>query len=131
MGKELGVPDSEWRSRLAGSESYALSWWILASAILMFSLGIGSAVLFDPDSWLLAAVLYLCAGIWLAHFVFFIRLYRSLGSEPLLTSDQVAALKRYILLLGYIGALETFHVLRRAARNASEDRRAPRYGRFR
>jgi len=120
MGKKLGVPKSEWRSRLEDSASYALSCWILASAIVLLILGITSEVLFDPDSWPLTVGLWLCAGIWLLHLVLFVSLYRSLGSEPLLTPDQTAALKRYILLLGYIGALEAFHVLRRAARSASE-----------
>jgi hypothetical protein len=120
MGKQPGVPKREWRFRLEESASYALSCWILGSAIVLLILGITSEVLFDPGSWPLTVGLSLCAGIWVLHLVLFVSLYRSLESEPLLTPDQTSALKRYILVLGYIGALETFHVLRRAARSASE-----------
>jgi hypothetical protein len=119
MARKRATSDRTWKLRLEGSTSYALSCWILVAAVILLVFVIGAMMLiaFDPD--LLNIALWLTGIGWLVHLVLFIMLYRSLDSDLLLNPIEAADLKRLVLLLGYIGALETFHVLRRAARTKS------------
>jgi hypothetical protein len=86
----------------------------------VFFAGAVMVVAVNPDLFT-AAVLFIGAT-GLVHIVLFVMLYRSLDGDHLLSPTEIVELKRLVLLLGYLGALETFHALRRAARKESKRR---------
>ena len=124
MGRTRTDADGDWKFRLQSSASYALSCWILLDAVIALGLFVGAVMVVAVDPELLTAVFWIFGAGLLVHIVLFVMLYRSLDGDLLLSPAKVTELKRLVLLLGYLGALETFHALRRAARTESKHRPA-------
>jgi hypothetical protein len=108
--------DGDWKFRLQSSASYALSCWILLGAVIALGLFVGAAIVVAVDPELLTAVFWIFGAGVLVHLVLVGMLYRSLDGDLLLSTAEVSKLKRLVLSFGLLGALETFHALRRAAR---------------